>query len=58
VTGGPILVTREYAAAMLAMSVKHFSRHVQPEIRLVRSGALRLVPVAELERWAELHQDR
>ena len=29
-----------------------FERHVQPELRLIRRGKLRLVPVAELERWA------
>jgi hypothetical protein len=35
------------------MSVDSFERHVQPEIRLVRRGKLRLVPVAELGRWVE-----
>jgi hypothetical protein len=33
------------------MSVDSFERHVQPEIRLVRRGKLRLIPVAELNRW-------
>jgi hypothetical protein len=33
------------------MSVDSFERYVQPEIRLVRRGTLRLVPVAELEGW-------
>lgn len=54
----PINVTREEAARMLAMSLRHFQRHVQPEIRLVRTGRKRLVPVLELMRWNELHQDR
>ena len=36
----------------LGMSLDSFERHVQPELRLIRHGKLRLVPVAELERWA------
>ena len=47
-----LLLTRAEAAALLSMSLDHFERHVQPYVRLVRCGRLRLVPVAELERWA------
>jgi hypothetical protein len=36
----------------LGMSLDSFERHVQPGLRLIRRGKLRLVPVAELERWA------
>jgi hypothetical protein len=36
----------------LGMSLDSFERHVQPELRLIRRGKLRLVPVAELERCA------
>ena len=54
----PLLVTREQAAEMLAMSLRHWQRHVQGQIPLVRSGALRLVPVAELESWIAAHRDR
>ncbi len=32
------------------MSVDSFERNVMPEIRLIRMGALMLVPVVELER--------
>ena len=49
----PVLVTREDAARALAMSLDHFERHVQPELRLVRTGRKVLVPVRELHRWAE-----
>jgi hypothetical protein len=35
------------------MSVDHFERHVQPNLKLVRSGRLRLVPVSELQRWLD-----
>ena len=41
------------AAAALGVSVDHFDRHVRHDLRLVRSGRLVLVPVRELERWAE-----
>jgi excisionase family DNA binding protein len=48
-----ITLTRAEAANSLGMSVDHFERHVQPELRVVRSGRLVLVPVAELEKWSE-----
>ena len=49
----PVLVTRQEAARLLAMSLDHFERYVQPDLRLVRPGRLVLVPVAELHRWAD-----
>lgn len=45
-------LTKAEAAESLGVSVDHFERHVQAELRLIRSGRLVLVPVAELERWA------
>lgn len=48
-----VALTREEAAQSLGMSLDSFERHVQPEVRMIRRGKLRLVPVAELERWAE-----
>ena len=47
-----ITLTRVEAAAALGMSLDSFERHVQPELRLVRRGSIRLVPVSELTRWA------
>lgn len=44
-------LTRREAATALGMSLNSFERHVQPSIRLVRSGKLRIVPVGEIERW-------
>jgi hypothetical protein len=46
-----LALTREDAAAAIGMSLDSFERHVQPTIRLVRLGRMRLVPVAELQRW-------
>lgn len=58
VTPAPILVSREDAAEMLAMSLRHFERFVQPHVRIVRIGQRRLIPVAELERWASETAER
>jgi excisionase family DNA binding protein len=46
-----LALTRAEAAASLGVSVDSFERYVQPEIRCIRRGRLRLIPVAELERW-------
>jgi hypothetical protein len=46
-----LALTRAEAAKSLAMSLDSFERHVQPEVRLIRRGRMRLVPVGELERW-------
>jgi hypothetical protein len=35
-----------------------WSAHVAPEIRMVRRGARRFVPVAELNRWLEANAER
>jgi hypothetical protein len=53
-----ILLTRLQAADALAMSLDHFERHVQPNVKVVRSGRLRLVPLTEIERWAEAVAER
>jgi hypothetical protein len=53
-----LALTREEAAAAVGMSLDSFERHVQPDLRLLRLGRLRLVPVRELERWAEEHASR
>lgn len=45
------------AAAALGMKPRSFQRHVQPELPLIRRGSLRLVAVAELEKWAERNQE-
>ena len=48
-----LALTREEAAAAMGMSLDSFERHVQPTLRLVRLGRLRLVPIGELRRWLE-----
>jgi hypothetical protein len=57
-SGTPRLaVTRAEAARALGMSVNSFERHVQPELRIVRRGKLRLIPVREIERWLEVNAE-
>ena len=48
-------LTRKEAAASLGISLNHFERRVQPELKLVPSGQLLLVPIVELERWVQRH---
>ena len=49
------MLTRSEAAASLGMSLNHFARHVQPELKVVPSGQLVLIPISELERWVQRH---
>jgi hypothetical protein len=50
-----VLLSRREAGDALGMSLRHFQRHVQPYVRCVYSGQLRLYPLKDLERWAEEH---
>ncbi|MDX6583007.1 MAG: hypothetical protein QOI10_2191 [Solirubrobacterales bacterium] len=51
-------LSRAEAAAALGMSLTSFKQHVQPEIRVVRRGRLRVIPVTELERWVAENAER
>ena len=53
-----LALTREEAARSIGMSVDSFERYAQPDLRLVRRGRLRLVPVRELESWLEKNAER
>ena len=53
-----LLLRKPAAAEVMSMSTDSLERYVLPEIRVVRVGALVLVPVAELTRWVELHAAR
>jgi excisionase family DNA binding protein len=41
----------EEAAASLSVSRDFFDKHILPELRIVRRGRRRLIPISELERW-------
>jgi excisionase family DNA binding protein len=53
-----VALTRAEAAAVLGVSLDSFERHIQGELRLVRRGRLRLVPLRELERWLDANAAR
>jgi hypothetical protein len=53
-----VLLNRNEAAASLGMSLDSFEKYVQPSVKLVRRGRLRLVLIAELERWAQESAER
>lgn len=46
-----IALTPSEAAAAIGVGPDFFDANVAPELRLVRRGRKRLVPVTELERW-------
>jgi len=46
-------LTVEEAAKAVGMSESSFKRHVQPELRIVRRGSLRIIPIPEIERWLD-----
>ena len=41
------------AAAALGVSRDFFDQHILPELRIVRRGRRRLVPMRELDRWLD-----
>ncbi len=46
-----LALTREEAAASLGVSLTFFAEKIQPELRIVRRGNVRLIPIRELEKW-------
>lgn len=48
-----LTLTRIEAARTLGISMDSFERYVQPEVRAVVRGRLRLYPLTELQRWVE-----
>jgi excisionase family DNA binding protein len=48
-----VALTIDEACESLGISRDHFERHVMRQLRIIQSGRRRLVPVTELERWAD-----
>lgn len=46
-----LALSPEKAAAALSVSRDFFDKHILPELRIVRRGRRRLIPISELERW-------
>jgi hypothetical protein len=47
-----VALSIDEAAAALGVSRAVFTRHVEPDIRIIQIGQARLVTVRDLERWA------
>src|SRR4051812_43207736 len=53
-----LALTKAEAAEALGVSVDFFEDHIMRELRIVRRGRRRLIPVAELMRWLQRSADR
>jgi hypothetical protein len=53
-----IALTPPEAAAAIGVGPDFFDQNVAPELRMIRRGRKRLVPVAELERWTTENAER
>jgi excisionase family DNA binding protein len=52
-----LALSKAEAAASLGVSVDFFDEHIAHELRMVRRGRRRLIPVRELERWLDEQAD-
>lgn len=48
-----LALTPVEAAEALGVSRDFFDQHILPELRVVRRGRRRLIPMRELERWLD-----
>lgn len=48
-----LALSPDEAAAALGVSRDYFDEHVVGELRIVRRGRRKLIPVRELERWLD-----
>jgi hypothetical protein len=46
-----LALSRAEAAQSLGVSIDYLDEHVLPDLRIVRRGRRKLIPVYELERW-------
>ena len=53
-----LALSKSEAAEALGVSVDFLEEHVMHELRIVRRGRRRLIPVAEITRWMESNAHR
>jgi excisionase family DNA binding protein len=53
-----LALTKAEAARALGVSVDFFEEHVMHELRIVRRGRRRLIPLSELDRWLDESAER
>jgi excisionase family DNA binding protein len=53
-----LALSKAEAAEALGVSVDFLEQHVMHELRVVRRGRRRLIPIAELDRWLERSASR
>jgi excisionase family DNA binding protein len=49
---------RDEAASAVGVSRSFFFAMILPELRVVRRGRVRLIPVSELQRWLDANASR
>ena len=52
-----LALSKREASEALGVSVDFFEEHVMHELRMVRRGRRRLIPIGELERWLEANAE-
>jgi excisionase family DNA binding protein len=57
-SAGRLALSKREAAAALGVSVDFLEEHVLHELRIVRRGRRRLIPLRELERWLDSSASR
>jgi hypothetical protein len=53
-----LALSKAEAAEALGVSVDHFERHIQQDLKVVYCGARRLYPIRELERWLDSRAEK
>jgi excisionase family DNA binding protein len=53
-----LALTPDEAAAALGVSRDFLDQHILPELRTIRRGRRRLIPIRELERWLDQEASR
>ena len=53
-----LALTVEQAAAALSASWDTLHAEIEPELKIIRLGRRKLIPVSELQAWLERHSEK